>query len=70
MRCADLEQRVAVGRRAHDRFGADIAAAARPVVDDDGLAEPLRQPLTDQAREEVTVPPAAKPTTMRTGRAG
>ena len=54
MRCADLEQRVAVGRRAHDRFGADIAGAARPVVDDDGLAEPLREPLADQAREDVT----------------
>ena len=54
MRCADLEQRVAVGRRAHDRFGADVAGAAGPVVDDDGLTEPLREPLADQAREHVT----------------
>ena len=52
--CADLEQRVAVGRRPHDRFGADIAGAARPVVDDDGLAETLREPLADQTHEDVT----------------
>ena len=52
--CADLEQRVAVGRRPHDRFGGDIAGAPRPVVDDDGLTETLRQPLADQTREHVT----------------
>ena len=54
VRCADLEQRVAVGRRPHDRFGADIAGAPRPVVDDDGLAETLREPLADQTHEDVT----------------
>jgi len=47
------EQRIAVCGRVHDRLGADIAAAARPVLDDEWLAEPLRQPLTDQAREDV-----------------
>jgi hypothetical protein len=36
------------------RFGADIATAAGPIIDDDGLPEPLRQPLADQAREEIT----------------
>src|SRR5262245_41560680 len=32
---------------------ADIAAATRPVVDNKLLAEPLRQPLTHQARRDV-----------------
>jgi hypothetical protein len=35
LRCADQEQRVAVRRRMGDRFGADIAAGARPIVDDE-----------------------------------
>jgi hypothetical protein len=42
VRRARIEQRVAVGRRAHDEFGCDIAAGARLVVDDELLAEPLR----------------------------
>src|SRR5262245_60145753 len=49
----DKEERVAVRRRAHDRFGADIAATSWPVIDDEWLAEPLRQPLTDEARQNV-----------------
>ena len=53
VRRTDQEQRVAVRRRAHDRLGGDVAAGARPVLDDEWLAEPLRQPLTDQAREDV-----------------
>src|SRR5262249_11207430 len=51
--CANNEQRVAVGRGTHDRLGADIAAATRPVVDNKLLAEALRQRLTYQAREDV-----------------
>ena len=51
--CTDEEERVAVGGRAHDGFGGDIAGGARPVLDDEWLAEPLRQPLADQAREDV-----------------
>jgi hypothetical protein len=47
------EERIAVRRRPHDHFGADIAAGARPVLDDELLAEPLRQPLPDQARQNV-----------------
>ncbi len=47
------EERVSVGRRTYDRLGADIAAATRPVVDHKLLAEPLRQPLTHQARRDV-----------------
>src|SRR5258708_938169 len=50
---ADDEQRVAVRRCAHDRLGADIAAAARSVLDDEWLAEPPRQPLTHQTRDDV-----------------
>ena len=53
VRSRDQEERVAVGGRTHDRLGADIAAGARPVLDDEWLAEPLRQPLTHQARDDV-----------------
>jgi hypothetical protein len=34
-------------------LGADIAGGTRPVLDDERLAEALRQPVTDQAREDV-----------------
>ena len=61
IRRADQEQRIAVRGRAHDRLGGDIAASARPVLDDERLAEPLRQPLTDQARERCRfAPPGGK----------
>ncbi len=50
---AGREQRVAVGRRAHDRFGADIAAGARPVFDDDRLPQPLLQLGADQPHQDV-----------------
>ena len=49
----DEEQHMTVRRCFHDDFGADISAAARPVLDDEWLAEPLREPLTDQARGDV-----------------
>ena len=52
-RRADQEQRVAVGGRASDRFGRDIGAGARAVLDDDLLAEPLRERLADDARDDV-----------------
>src|SRR5271156_3487143 len=42
VRQADLEERIAVRRRSHDQFGADIALGPRPVVDDELLAEPIR----------------------------
>ena len=38
------EERVAVRSRTHDRLGADVGAGARPVLDDEWLAEPPRQP--------------------------
>jgi hypothetical protein len=66
----DDEQRVTVGRRSYDGFGADVAAGARPVVDDELLAQAFREPLRDQARVMSVGPPAAKPTMTRTGRAG
>src|SRR5215470_7304102 len=50
---ADYEQRVAVRRCAHDRLGADIAARAWSILDDEWLTEPLRQPLTHQKRDDV-----------------
>ena len=67
----DQEKRVAVRRRTHDRFGADIAAGTRPVLDDEWLAEPLRQPLTDQARDDVGARRRReRRRSMRTGRDG
>ena len=44
---------MAVRGRLNYRLGADIAAPARPVVDDERLTEPFREPLTHQAREDV-----------------
>ena len=41
---AEEQQRVAVGRRIGHRLDGKAAAGARPVLDDDLLAEPLRQP--------------------------
>ena len=49
----DQEQRVAVGRGTRDRLGGDVAAGSRTVVDDERLTEPLREPLTYQARRDV-----------------
>ena len=53
VRDCDQKERVAVGGRAHDRLGRDIAGGAWSVLDDELLAEPLRQPLSHQAREDV-----------------
>ena len=50
IRCRDHEQRVTVGRGLHDRLGGDVGIGAGTVVDDELLAEPLRQPLRDQPR--------------------
>ena len=70
-RSGDQEERIAVRGRAHDRLGADIAAGARPVLDDEWLAEPLRQPLAHQARDDVESHRRGQTgTTMRTGRVG
>jgi len=49
----DQEKRVAVRRRPHRRLGGDVAAGARPVLDDELLAEPLGKPLPHQACDDV-----------------
>src|SRR5262249_598499 len=40
--------------RAHTRLGGDIAVATWPVLHDELLAEPLREPLSHQACGDVT----------------
>jgi len=47
------EKRVAVRRRFYDRLRRDIATSSRPVLDNEGLAEPLGQPLPDQSRGNI-----------------
>src|SRR5262245_13129219 len=47
------EKRVAIRRRAYDRLSADIAVRAGPVLDDELLTEPLREPLTHKTRGDV-----------------
>src|SRR5438552_15967048 len=49
----DHEKRVSVSGRTHDGLRADIVASARPVINDKWLAEPLREPLTEQAGKNV-----------------
>ena len=50
---ADDEQRVAIGCRRRDRFGADGGTAARAVLDDDVLGEPVLQVLRDDAGKSI-----------------
>src|SRR5262245_32066483 len=50
---ADQQQRIAIGGCAYDRLCTDVAASTRPVLNDEGLAESLRQPLTHQTGQEV-----------------
>ena len=50
---SDPKERVAVCRRAHDGLGGDIAARPSSALNHEWLAEPLRQPLTYQARGYV-----------------
>src|SRR5262249_44205987 len=47
------QQGVAVRRRARDGLGADVAAGARPVVDNDLLAQQLRQASSDDTGRGV-----------------
>src|SRR5262245_6676156 len=47
VRSTTEEKRVSVGRRTHDRLGPDIIPGTRSVLDDEWLAETLRQPLAD-----------------------
>src|SRR5262245_27412206 len=50
---SDEEERVAIRGSPHDRLRGDISTGARPVLDDKLLAKSLREPLTDQARDDV-----------------
>src|SRR5262245_17092653 len=47
------KKRIAVRLRAHRELGADVAIWTRVVLDEEGLAKPLRQPLTNKACNEV-----------------
>jgi len=53
MRRGDLQERVTVGRRARDRLQREIAARARPVVNQHRLAKPLCQRLTDDTGDDI-----------------
>jgi hypothetical protein len=64
------EQRVAVGRRAHDGFGCQIRARARPVLDYNRLPEPLGEPLRDQARGCGVLQVNGQPTAQNTRETG
>src|SRR5262249_49685584 len=57
---SDHEERVAVCGCLHDRFNADIAAAPWAILDDELLADALRQPLPHQARGDVVHGPRSK----------
>src|SRR5262249_10638710 len=50
---AHQEKCVAVRWGTHDRFGADIGAAPCTIFDDELLAEPLREPRSDEPRKNV-----------------
>src|SRR5262249_42321866 len=54
VRQADKQERIAVRRCPHYAFGADIAAGARSVLNDEWLPESLRQRLTNEARDGVS----------------
>src|SRR5262249_57555593 len=47
-RRGSLKQVITVGPPSYYRFGRDIACRARPVLNDELLAEPFRQPLRDE----------------------
>src|SRR5262245_2025541 len=70
VRRTDHEEGIAVRRRTHAHFGADIGTCARSVFYDELLAESLREPLTDQARHDVGRTAGGKGATTRTGRVG
>ena len=70
MRSGDHEERVAIGGSTRDRLQCEIAAGARPVVNDHRLAEPLRQRMADQARDDVGRGAGGKEDIKVTGRVG
>ena len=63
-------QRVAIGRRLGDIFGADDVGATAFVFDDDGLPPRLGEPLPKARAVTSVTPPGAAVTTMVIGRCG
>jgi hypothetical protein len=57
---ADQEKRMAVRWRTDDYLGAKIPANAWPVLDDEWLSEPLRQPLPNEPRHYVGTPASVR----------
>jgi hypothetical protein len=53
VRCIRQHQRVAVRRSIQSCFGRDVACRTGPVLDNELLPKPLRQPLRDQPRHDV-----------------
>ena len=56
----DLQQCVTIRGRLGDRLGSDVAAGAGAVLNDELLAEAIRQPLPHQARLDVGCPARGK----------
>src|SRR5712671_3835505 len=54
------EKRIAVWWRTHDRVSGQTAGSTPSIFDDEWLAEPFRQPLTHQTREDVKRAAGAK----------
>ena len=48
------QERITIRRRTNDCLGANIGPRAGSIFNDERLAKPLRQPLTDQACENVS----------------
>jgi hypothetical protein len=57
---------MSVRSRIDDRFGPNVAAGARSILNHEGLSQPLRKPLANQARRDVDPAAGGK----RTGRVG
>src|SRR5262245_13629261 len=70
VRRAHQEKCVAVRSCVHDRLGADVGAATRAVFYDELLAEPPREPRSDEPRKNVGRATRSLGATMRTGRVG
>src|SRR5712691_10123330 len=60
VRCRDHEERVTVRGGTHDCLGADVTTRSRAVFDNELLAEPLRQPWSDESRGDVGAPTGCK----------
>src|SRR5262245_64147873 len=56
----DHEQRVSVCGRAHDGLGSYVGTSTRSVLNDEWLAEELRQPLPHRTRNGVGIAASGK----------